>query len=92
MSAISGGALWVVAKDSSLSQVTKAEVNYKRFLGPETENSGPCMNCVYYSPILKNLYAAGSCEIVKGNILPYDTCDEYLREGQEVEEEDGTED
>ncbi len=66
-------------------QSTKKSVNYRRFqMHQESETSkvGPCMDCIYFIFDKDRNVTNGRCQIVKGKIDEYYTCDLFVRSTQ----------
>ena len=63
-------------------QSTKKAVNYRRFQmhqEPETSKIGPCMDCSYFTFSKTGDVTDGLCDIVRGKIDEYYTCDKFVR-------------
>ena len=61
---------------------TRKAVNYRRFQmhqDSETSKVGPCMDCVYFTFDSTKDVTNGRCEIVRGKIDEYYTCDKFIR-------------
>ncbi len=61
---------------------TKKVVNYRRFQmhqEDETSKVGPCMDCIYFTFDKGGDITNGRCDIVKGKIDEYYTCDKFVR-------------